>query len=237
MAYKYFISLSILIATNVSMLRAEVPDPFESVNRTVFSFNDTVDIYALEPVARTYEQNVPDGIQRGVTNFFRNLRYPRYLVSDVMQLKIDQVVHHTGRFLINSTIGLLGLFDVAKCIGLEDHQEDIGIALGYWGIPTGPYIVIPFLGPSNLRDTIGTVADYALDPLFMLNFLADVREFDTTASASTTAVKVVDIRAGLLQAVEAAKESSIDYYGFTKSAYQQHRQGLIYDGEAPDDDE
>lgn len=211
----------------------EVPDPWESVNRPIFEFNDYLDVHILEPVARVYDENVPIPVKTGVTNFFRNLRYPRYLVSDVIQLKFVQAAEHTGRFLLNSTFGIAGLIDVAKHVGLEDHQEDIGTALGYHGVGTGPYMVLPFLGPSNLRDTVGTVADFALDPLYFIDFLVTPELLPVYAEVSATTVKYVDRRAGLIEAVEAGKESSLDYYLFVKAAYQQHRQGLIYDGQAP----
>ncbi len=212
----------------------EVPDPWESTNRAIFDFNDTLDVNILEPVARAYDENTPPPLKIGITNFFRNIRYPRYLVSDLIQFKFTQALEHTGRFLLNTTFGVAGLIDVAKHVGLEDHQEDIGTALGYHGVGTGPYMVLPFLGPSNLRDTVGTVADFALDPLYFVSFLVTPNPIDVGLSVSATTVKYVDRRAGLLEAVEAGKESSVDFYLFTRSAYQQFRQGLIYDGNPPE---
>lgn len=212
----------------------EVPDPWESTNRAIFDFNDTLDVNILEPVARAYDENTPPPLKTGIFNFFRNIRYPRYLVSDLIQLKFTQALEHTGRFLLNTTFGVAGLIDVAKHVGLEDHQEDIGTALGYHGVGTGPYMVLPFLGPSNLRDTVGTIFDFALDPLYFVNYVVTPEPIDVGLSISATTVKYVDRRAGLLEAVEAGKESSVDFYLFTKSAYQQFRQGLIYDGSPPE---
>jgi phospholipid-binding lipoprotein MlaA len=231
--------LSLLLSVPLALSADdEVPDPWESVNRPIFEFNDYLDVHVLEPVARSYDENVPPQVKIGVTNFFRNLRYPRYLVSDLIQLKFGQAAEHTGRFLMNSTFGLAGLIDVAKHIGLPDHQEDIGTALGFHGVGTGPYMVLPFLGPSNVRDTVGTVADFALDPLYFIGFFVTPDPLPAAVEVSATTVKYVDRRAGLIEAVEAGKESSLDYYLFVKSAYQQHRQGLIYDGAVPgvDDD-
>jgi phospholipid-binding lipoprotein MlaA len=212
----------------------EVPDPWESTNRSIFDFNDTLDVNILEPVARAYDENTPPPLKTGIFNFFRNIRYPRYLVSDLVQLKFTQALEHTGRFVLNTTFGVAGLIDVAKHVGLPDHQEDFGTALGYHGVGTGPYMVLPFLGPSNVRDTVGTVVDFALDPLYFVSFLVTPNPIDTGLSISATTVKYVDRRAGLLEAVEAGKESSLDFYLFTKSAYQQFRQGLIHDGRAPE---
>jgi len=237
---KLRLSLVFLVLFNVPLslwADDEVPDPWESVNRPIFEFNDFLDIHILEPVARSYDENLPPQVKIGITNFFRNLRYPRYLVSDIIQLKFVQAAEHTGRFLLNSTFGIAGLIDVAKHVGLEDHQEDIGTALGFHGVGSGPYMVLPFLGPSNLRDTVGTIADFALDPLYFIDFFLTPDPFPVAVEVSATAVKYVDRRAGLIEAVEAGKESSLDYYLFVKSAYQQHRQGLIYDGAAPELDD
>lgn len=139
-------------------------DPLEDFNRAIFSFNDTLDVHLLEPVARAYRDYTPDPMRTGIGNFFLNLRYPSYLVSDVVQGKFDQVLEHTGRFLINSTVGVVGLIDVAKDWGLPDHDEDFGIALAYHGVPSGPYLVIPVVGPSSVRDGVGRVVDAFLDP-------------------------------------------------------------------------
>lgn len=218
--------------TSSAALAQEVPDPWEPVNRAIFDFNDFVDVHALEPIARGYTEVTPDPVEESVAHFFRNLRYPRYLVSDLVQLKFEQALHHTGRFLINSTLGVAGLFDVAKHVGLADHEEDFGSALGYWGVGTGPYMVLPFLGPSNVRDTVGTVVDLALDPFYFLDYF-DATDLHWAISGGETALKVVDTRAGLLDAVESAKESSVDYYLFSRGAFQQYREGVIHDGKVP----
>lgn len=233
----YLICALVACAPVGAFSQEEVPDPWESTNRAIFSFNDTLDVHILEPVARTYDENMPPPFKIGVTNFFRNLRYPRYLVSDLLQLKFTQALEHTGRFLMNTTFGVAGLIDVAKHVGLEDHQEDIGTALGYHGVGTGAYMVLPLFGPSNVRDTVGFVFDFALDPLFFINYVVTPEPLDAWTSISATSVKYVEKRAGLLEAIEAGKESSVDYYLFAKSAYQQYRQGLIYDGDAPEEGE
>jgi phospholipid-binding lipoprotein MlaA len=212
-------------------------DPIEPVNRAIFDFNDTVDVYVLEPVARAYRNNLPDFMQTGIGNFFRNLRYPSYLVSDIIQGKFDQVLDHTGRFLVNSTVGVLGFIDVAKDIGLPDHQEDFGIGLAYHGVPHGPYLVVPFIGPSSVRDGLGLIVDGFLDPIGWVGYSSLSAGTKVAIAASTLGIKIVHTRAGLLQAVETAKESSVDYYLFAQGAYYQYRHGLVTDGKEEDNDD
>lgn len=229
-----------LILSPFSDLHAEeeIDDPIESVNRQIFEFNDTIDVYALEPVARAYNDYTPDIMQTGIHNFFGNLRYPSYLVSDLVQFKFTQAAEHTGRFLINTTIGLFGLIDVAKHVGLEDHREDFGLALAYHGVPPGPYLVLPFLGPSNVRDGIGQVVDLFLDPLYMFGLSTNITDTGTRDKIAypASALRIIDIRSGLLEAIEAAKSSSVDYYLFMQSSYYQYRTGLLYDGNPPEAD-
>lgn len=216
----------------------EVWDPIEPVNRGIFWFNDKVDRYLLEPVARGYDKITPDGVQRGVGNFFENLKFPVHFVSDVVQLRFDQAGTHLGRFLINTTVGIGGLFDVAKEVGLERHEEDMGTALAYHGVPDGPYLMLPFFGPSNLRDAVGLVGDTALNPLNALYLADNVDSQDRfVITTSVMGVKVIDQRARLIEAIDTARESSLDYYLFVREAYKQHRDGVIWDGNAPKSEE
>lgn len=210
-------------------------DPIEDINRNIFSFNNGVDEYVLEPVARGYRNNIPDVVQTGVGNFFLNLRYPSYLVSDVVQGKFDQALDHTGRFLINTTIGIFGIIDFATDMGLPDHDEDFGIALAYHGVPAGPYLMLPILGPSNVRDGVGRIVDAFLDPIGWVGYSSLSSRTKLVIAGSALGLKLVHTRAGLLQAVEAAKEGSVDYYLFMQGAYYQYRQGVLTDGK--DDDE
>lgn len=216
--------------TNAMGEPEEPYDPLESVNRGIFDFNDTLDVYAIEPVSRTYRDNVPDFLQTGISNFFLNLRYPSYLVSDILQGKFEQALEHTGRFLVNTTVGIVGLVDVAEDIGLPDHEEDFGTALAYHGVPAGPYLVLPILGPSNVRDGVGRIVDGFLDPIGWIYYSSASSGVKLGVSATALGVKLVSTRAGLLQAVETAKESSLDYYLFTQGAYYQYRHGVITDG-------
>lgn len=210
-------------------------DPIEDINRDIFSFNNGLDEYVLEPVAKGYRNNVPDVVRTGVGNFFLNLRYPSYLVSDVVQGKFVQARDHTGRFLINTTIGIFGIIDFATDMGLPDHDEDFGIALAYHGVPAGPYLMLPILGPSNVRDGVGRIVDTFLDPIGWVGYSSLSSGTKLVIAGSALGLKLVHTRAGLLQAVEAAKEGSVDYYLFMQGAYYQHRQGVLTDGK--DDDE
>ncbi len=205
-------------------------DPIEPVNRAIFDFNDGLDHYVLEPVGRGYRDYVPDVVQTGVGNFFENLRYPSYLVSDIFQGKFGQVLDHTGRFLINSTLGIGGLMDFATDWGLPVHDEDFGIALAYNGVPAGPYLVLPVLGPSNVRDGFGRIVDAFLDPIGWVGYTSLSSGTKLAIAGSALGLKLVHTRAGLLQAVETAKESSVDYYLFVQGAYYQHRHGIMTDG-------
>jgi phospholipid-binding lipoprotein MlaA len=215
-------------------------DPIEPFNRGIFWFNERVDLNVLQPIAEVYDSNVPDPVQKGIGNFFLNLRYPSYLVSDLIQGKLTQALDHTGRFIINSTIGVVGLIDFAKDMGLPDHEEDFAIALASHGVPAGPYLVLPFLGPSNVRDGVGRIVDGFLDPIGWVGYSSLSRGTKLAISTSALAVRIVHTRAGLLQAIDAARESSVDLYLFMQGAYYQHRHGLVTDGadeESPGDEE
>lgn len=232
-----FLCTLILIAKPVSLKAEELWDPLEPLNRKIFWFNDKFDYYIMEPIAEGYEDIMPDSVEECVGNFFSNLKFPVLLVSDVVQLKFGQALTHTRRFLLNSTVGFAGFFDVATAAGIKEHDEDFGTALGYYGIGEGPYLVIPFIGPSNLRDGFGLAVDSFISPLSYINY-ADV-DSDTQwgVTVGTRALQLVDTRAGLLDAIDSAKEASVDFYLFMQAAYHQHRQGLIYDGNAPEEED
>jgi phospholipid-binding lipoprotein MlaA len=226
---------SVLSSVSVALAQPEEPyDPIEDINREIFWFNNQLDEYVLEPVAQGYRDVMPDVVRQGVINFFLNLRYPAYLFSDLCQGKFEQAWDHTGRFVINSTIGIGGLIDFAEDMGLPDHEEDFGITLASWGVPAGPYLMLPILGPSNIRDGVGRIVDAGLDPIFWVSYTNLPGSTKVAISMGALGIKLVSTRAGLLQAVEAAKESSVDYYLFMQGAYYQHRYGLLMDGR--DDD-
>jgi phospholipid-binding lipoprotein MlaA len=200
-------------------------DPFESFNRAVYSFNDTLDKAILKPVAQGYNAALPDPVNKGVSNFFSNLDDVVVVFNDLLQLKLGQALSDTARVFFNSTIGIFGLIDVASGMDLPKHDEDLGQTFGYWGIDTGPYLVIPFLGSSDIRDAIGRVGDAYVDPLN-----------DITPDGTRNGLLLlegVDIRAGLLSASKVLKEAALDEYLFVRDAYLQRRENLVYDGDPP----
>jgi phospholipid-binding lipoprotein MlaA len=214
-------------------------DPFESYNRTVYNFNDGLDKYLLKPVATGYDIVTPKFIQKGISNFFSNLDDAIVLINDLLQFKLVNAASDTGRILINSSFGLLGLIDWASDIGLEKHNEDFGQTLGYWGIPEGPYFVLPFLGPSTIRDTGGLVVDSAyFDPIYKElheGFPPPPRENDA-AVWGMVATKAINTRAQLLKAGNILDEAALDPYVFLREAFLQRRKNLVYDGAPPEED-
>ena len=232
-----FNSILLLIIIPSAFADSEISDPLEPMNRGIFWFNDKVDTHLFEPVAQSYHDTFPSELRNSVANFFENLKFPIFLVSDLIQLKFKQVPIHTSRFVINSTVGIAGLFDPAEKWGLASHEEDFGVALGYHGVGDGPYIVLPFLGPSSARDLLGTIVDTILYPTWHLGYFDIKRSTENTLTYSLAGVNVLKKRERLLEAVKSAKSASLDYYLFTRSAFKQSRDGLIYDGAAPETDE
>lgn len=204
---------------------ADPSDPLESINRVVYRFNDTVDRKLLRPVAEKYQEYVPAPIDRSVTNFFSNIDDVVIIANDILQVKFEQAASDTARVFFNSTIGLLGVFDVATPMEFYKHQEDFGQTLGYWGVPPGPYIVLPLLGPSNVRDTLGRVADAQINPL------KDLQPESHRYALNT--LRVVDLRADLLTPSKLLDEAALDPYIFLRDAYFQRRENQVYDGNPP----
>lgn len=200
-------------------------DPIEPFNRAVFSFNEAVDSAVLKPVAQGYRAALPEPVRIGVGNFFSNLEDLWIAVNQILQGKVVEGVQDAARFVFNSTIGLFGLIDIASDMGLQKHDEDLGQTLGKWGIESGPYLVIPFLGPSTIRDGIGRVGDTQAD---IVRNLKHVPTRNTLA-----AVRIVGDRADLLDAVRMLEEATLDKYGFIRDSYLQRRRNLVYDGEPP----
>lgn len=217
----------------------DIHDPLESFNRRIFEFNEAIDKAIVEPIAVTYKEKSPSRIYKGIYNFFRHIKYPIYLASDLLQFKFKQAARHTSRFIVNTTIGFGGFIDFAERIGYEHHQEDFGTALAYYGVPTGPYIMLPFIGPSNLRDTLGLCVDVSLHPTSHITSGADglssLEKF--SISSGITTVDFINQRAQLIDAIRSGREASLDYYQFMKAAYHQHRQNIVYDGNPPNSSE
>jgi phospholipid-binding lipoprotein MlaA len=200
-------------------------DPLEGVNRGVYGFNDKVDTWVLRPVATGYNNYVPGEIRERVRNFFANIADPMIGVHNILQGKFEEGFFDWVRFGFNSTLGLFGLHDVSTDMGYEKHNEDFGQTFGRWGSPPGPYLVLPFLGSSNIRDGIGLGLDYYFDPM------TGVRDKDL--SYPLWAVRVVQVRADLLDASRILEEAALDKYTFQRDAYLQRRRSLIYDGRPP----
>ncbi len=210
---------------------ADERDPFESYNRAIYKFNKTVDDAAIRPVAQAYVDYTPEFIRTGVSNFFSNLADVVVLVNDLLQFKIEQAGSDFYRIMVNSTLGIFGLFDPATHVGLPKHREDFGQTLAVWGVPSGPYFMIPFIGPSTVRDTGGFVADIYTHPLFYTPIN------DNAVAWGAVGLAYIDKRAELLGASRVMDEAALDPYIFMREAYLQHRRNLIYDGNPPLEEE
>ncbi len=208
---------------------AAARDPLEPLNRAVFRFNDAVDRAVLKPVAQGYHDYVPENLRIPVSSVFGNLADLWTAVNQLLQGKPVEAISDLGRFVINSTLGLGGLADIATPIGLEKHHEDFGQTLGRWGVPSGPYLVLPLLGPSNLRDAPARIVDYAGDPLLAI---------DSTGQRNNAALlRVVDDRAQLLRAERVVEGAALDRYAFIRDGYLQRRRNLVHDGNPPPSDD
>jgi phospholipid-binding lipoprotein MlaA len=207
------------------------PDPrdrFERFNRGVYKFNDALDRGIAKPVAKAYVKVTPRPIRTGVSNFLANLSSPLTIVNDLLQGKIKGFGTDTARLVINTTIGIGGLFDPATKMGLEAGDEDFGQTLGKWGVHPGPYLVLPIFGPSTVRDGFGKVADQFGEPRTYIN--------DPYVRYGLAALDLVNTRAGLLQTDDVLRRS-FDPYAFMRNAWLQRRQYQVYDGNPPDDPE
>ncbi len=232
----FYIVLSIVILNGCASTAHNPQDPWEGWNRGTQTFNDNVDDYLLKPVAEGYDYVTPDFVSTGVSNFFSNLKDIGVTINDLLQLKFMQGGMDAGRFLVNTTAGLGGLIDVASMINLPKHEEDFGQTLGYWGVPAGPYLVLPFFGPSSPRGTLGLVGDAAMNPLsYTILVGGSLSSVASWSSAGARGVETVDTRANLINVEKLATEAALDRYAFFRDAYLQRRRHLIYDGEVPED--
>jgi phospholipid-binding lipoprotein MlaA len=207
---------------------AGVNDPFEGYNRAMYKFNDAVDTAVLKPVAKGYDAVVPDPISHGVSNFFSNLNDITVIINDLLQGKFNQAYRDTYRFVLNSTVGVAGIFDVAGLNGFTKNNEDFGQTLGVWGAEPGAYVVLPFFGPRNVRDSFGLVGDMFTDPVMYVE--------GDDARLAIAGTRVIDTRANLLKAEKVLDEAALDEYSYIRDAYMQRREHLVYDGNPPEDD-
>jgi phospholipid-binding lipoprotein MlaA len=207
--------------------QADPRDPFESFNRGVYEFNEQLDRFVLKPVAEGYRWVLPQFVRQSVGNFFSNLNDVRVVANNTLQGKFTTAYSDLGRVFINSTLGLLGFFDIASEAGIEKHNEDFGQTLGWWGVADGPYIVLPLFGPSTARDTVGLVGDWASDPVTYVD--------PTRSKNQLSGTRIVNRRAELLEAKKVLDAAALDEYQFVRDAYLQRRRNLIYDGKPPRD--
>jgi len=237
MGYKYFHrQLAILILASSALFTGcttinnydDPRDPFERYNRFMYNINDTVDNALIKPLATGYKAVLPTPVNRGITNVFNNLVDLTSVLNNILQFKFDQAVSGLGRVLVNSTVGVLGVADVASKYDLPRYREDFGQTLGYWGIGSGPYIVLPLLGASDARDAFGLVVDWYVDP---------IRQVDPERTRwGITGLRGIDKRSDLLAASKIMEEAALDKYEFHRDAYLQKRQNDVYDGNPPFED-
>lgn len=203
---------------------ASEDDPWEGVNRVVFKFNDTIDTYALKPLAQGYQYITPQFLEDGIHNMYRNIGDIRNLANDVLQAKPHAAGVDTARLLLNTTLGVAGFFDLGTKMGLHRNSEDFGQTLGRWGVESGPYVVLPLLGPSTVRDAVGIYPDSFTEPYRYIN--------DIPARNMTIGMDLIDTRASLLSA---EKLITGDKYIFIRNAYLQNREFKVKDGQVIDD--
>jgi len=216
----------LLFSTNLTFSNSEEVnnDPWENLNRKTHKFNMTLDDYVIRPIAETYDFIIPEFVQTGFSNVFDNLGAPVSAANNLIQFKPVGFITETSRFILNSTFGIFGLFDVASRLGIKERNEDFGQSLGHWGFESGPYLVIPFFGPSSVRDGFSLAPDYYLRPDL-------VRFEDNKSDLALNGLSVVNLRAGLLSISDL---SGNDQYSFYRDAYLQRREYEINDGKIDD---
>ena len=216
-----------LLALGIGMVApesiAQTSDPWENTNRKIYQFNDYFDQRLVRPAALVYFNLVPPILQTGIGNFFSNINDVKVTLNDLLQFKLEDAASDSARVLINTTVGVAGLIDVATPIGLEKHEEDFGQTFGAWGFPSGPYLIIPTVGSSNVRDAIGWALGFAFNPFFY---------GDTSVSAPMYVLERIDGRSRLLAFDELVFG---DEYVFVREAYGQRREFLVLDGQVEDE--
>lgn len=221
-----FVTAACVLVQGCATVQSPDPrDPFESVNRSVFQFNDAVDRTVLKPVATVYQGAVPSWTRKGVRNFFGNLSDVWSVINNGLQLRGQAFSDSVGRVMINSTLGVGGLLDVASDLDIDKHPANFNLTLGRWGVPAGPYVVLPFLGPHTLREVAALPIDRQGNPVNQLG--------DENTRTGLTLLNVVDVRARLLDAEKVVNAAALDRYSFTRDAYLQRQRSQVYDGDPP----
>lgn len=214
-----------LICVATAVAETNPRDPYEGFNRVMFSVNETVDEYAAKPVAQAFDEVTPLPVKMSVGNFFGNAGELWIGVNSALQGKFSDAGSDLARLLINSTVGILGLFDVASELGIEKHDEDFGQTMAVWGVPDGDFFFWPLIGPRTLRDTAGWGIDSYVDPVW--------RAEPTSTRNGLVATGFIDVRAGLLPADKVVEEAALDKYAYIRDAYLQRRRNQIFDGRPP----
>ncbi|MCV6599580.1 MAG: VacJ family lipoprotein [Alphaproteobacteria bacterium] len=220
------LSLSACAGTHELSGNSEVYDPFEGYNRGMMSVNNTLDEYVIEPAAKGYRYITTESIRESVKNFLDNLKQPLYFANNLLQADIGGAGLNLSRFVVNTTVGVAGLFDVATSYGVDNDKEDFGQTLATWGVGAGPYIVLPILGPSNARDTAGLGVTWNTDPV---NIYADNTDRDGIVYTKA-ALEGLSLREENIETLSSLKETSIDFYSTMRSIYKQRRADAISDG-------
>ncbi|MFM2239810.1 MAG: putative phospholipid-binding lipoprotein MlaA precursor [Pseudomonadota bacterium] len=214
-----------LAAAHSGLMAQDARDPWEPMNRRVYQFNDALDAAVVRPVAQAYQAVLPSMVRKGVHNFLGNLGDVWSMANNAMQLKAQGTAESFLRVSVNTVFGLAGVLDVASEMGIPKRKEDFGQTLGYWGVKSGPYVVLPLFGPSTVRDGLALQVDTLGNPGQNLS--------DTTLRTTLTVLRITDTRASLLQTVDSVKQASLDPYSFVRDAYLQKRENDIYDGNPP----
>ncbi len=230
MDFKPTLPVIIALALTGCATNGDPRDPLEPMNRAIHGFNEGFDRYLLRPVAEGYDTIMPTFAQTGVRNFFANLDDITVVANDILQFKLEQGARDFMRLAFNSTFGMFGLLDVAGEMGLKKNNEDFGQTLGRWGVGTGPYLVLPIMGPSDIRDTAGFLVDSSYTDL--------VRNHDDVSTRNPVlALRLISRRADLLDAKRAMDAAALDGYEFSRDLYLERRKGLVHDGKPPLDEE
>lgn len=222
------ILLSLLLTACATGPNANPADPLEPFNRSVYKFNDAVDRTVLKPVATAYREATPSWMQTGVGNFFHNLQDAWSFVNNLLQAKGVGAADSFMRVTVNTFFGLGGILDIATEMQIERHTEDFGQTLGHWGVGAGPYIVLPILGSSTLRDTVALPVDFKGDAVAQID--------DVPVRNSLLILRAVDQRASLLKAGDLLEEAALDKYTFLRDAFLQRRRNAVYDGNPPEEE-
>ncbi|MEX3967193.1 VacJ family lipoprotein [Paraburkholderia sp. EG286B] len=212
-------SLALLVTSGCATGPDRKPgDPFEPANRAIFTFNDKLDTYVAQPVAKGYQKVTPQPLRQAITNFFSNIGDVDNFANNVLQLKITDAVQDLMRIAMNTTFGLGGLIDFATLAGLPKHHQDFGLTMGHYGMPAGPYLVLPLFGPSSVRDGIGMAVDVKFN---VINY------FEPAVRNPMYLAQFISARADLLGATDLLKQAALDPYSFVRDAYRQQRESLI----------